>query len=109
MSGNSKALSYLNFSDGYERKARFMPSVLAVCTFIPAAMVLSLPLLGWVAAMVTGVGVAAVVSVGLSHLASAMGNRFSVIQQVLAVIRSVDNHGVCQVNRFEQGLEEMIN
>jgi len=76
MPQSSKVLSYLNLSDAYERKARFSPAVLAICTFLPAAMALSLPLLGWVAAIATGVGVAAVVSVGLSHLASAMGNRF---------------------------------
>jgi hypothetical protein len=76
MPRNSNVLSFLNLSDAYERKARFSPSVLAILTLSPAAMALSLPLLGWVGAMVAGFGVAAVVSVGLTHLASAMGNRF---------------------------------
>ena len=76
MPQSPKVLSYLSLSDAYERKARFSPSILAILPLLPAAMVLSLPLLGWVIALVTGVGVAAVVSVGLSHLASAMGTRF---------------------------------
>lgn len=76
MPGELKALSYLNLSDSYERKARFAPSLLALFTFLPGAIVLSVPLLGWVTALVTGFSVAALVCVGMSHLASAMGNRF---------------------------------
>ena len=76
MPNSSKVLSYLNLSDAYERKSRFVPATLAICTFGPAAMALSLPLMGWLGALVTGAGVASVVCVGVSHLASAMGNRF---------------------------------
>ena len=76
MADSSKILSYLNLSDDYERKARFMPALLAICAFLPAALALSIPLLGWLTALITGAGVASIACVGISHLASAMGNRF---------------------------------
>jgi hypothetical protein len=63
-------------SDHYERKARFVPALLTIATLLPAAFVLGLPLYDWLTVVVAGVGLGAVFAVGLSHLASAMGNRY---------------------------------
>jgi len=68
-------LNYFNLSDEYERKARFFPAVLSVALFLPGAISLGLPMMNWVLLLLTGTGISAVVAVGLSHLASAMGNR----------------------------------
>lgn len=68
-------LSYTNLSDGYERKARFAPALLTVLFLTPLSLAFSGPLGGWVNVLVTGVGAGAVVAVGLSHVASAAGNR----------------------------------
>lgn len=69
-------LQYFNMSDHYERKARFAPALLTIATFLPAAFVLGLPLYHWLTVVVAGVGLGTVFAVGLSHLASAMGNRY---------------------------------
>jgi hypothetical protein len=76
-SSTSKSfLQYFNMSDHYERKARFVPALLTIATFLPAAFVLGLPLYDWLTVVIAGVGLGAVFAVGLSHLASAMGNRY---------------------------------
>jgi hypothetical protein len=71
----SRVLSFLNLSDSYERRARFFPTVLTILVFIPAAVMLGAPLEHWVTLLVGGVGIAGIVAVGLSHFASAAGNR----------------------------------
>jgi hypothetical protein len=68
-------LSYLNLSDEYERKTRFIPAVLTIAAFVPAAIALSLPYETWLTSLFAGVGMAAAFSVAISHIASAMGNR----------------------------------
>ena len=69
-------LSYFNLSDEYERKARFIPGVLTILPLVPAGIAFSIPLKDWLTVLVAGVGLSAVIAVGISHLASAMGNRF---------------------------------
>lgn len=73
---DSKLLRYLNLSDRYERLARFAPGLLTILVFAPAAFYLSIPILGWVASILTGIGVGAVFAVGLSQLSSAVGNKY---------------------------------
>ncbi len=68
-------LNYLNLSDDYERRARFLPAVLSLLVLLPLTSVLGLPVSAWLTALVGGTGIAAVLAVGLSHLASAFGNR----------------------------------
>ena len=68
-------LDYLSLSDDYERRARFLPAVLSLVVLFPLAPALSLPLVDWFTALLGGTGIAAVLAVGLSHLASAFGNR----------------------------------
>ena len=68
-------LSYANLSDRYERKARFLPAVLSVLPLLPASAALGGPFLEWVKLVLGGVGIGTVIAVGLSHAASAMGNR----------------------------------
>lgn len=68
-------LSYANLSDQYERKARFLPAVLCLLPLLPASAALGGPALEWIKLLLGGVGVGAVGAVGLSHVASAMGNR----------------------------------
>lgn len=70
-----KWLSFTNLSDPYERKAQFLPAVLCVIPLLPASAALGGPFLEWVKLLLGGVGIGAIVAVGLSHLASAMGNR----------------------------------
>jgi len=70
-----KWLSYANLSDHYERKARFLPAVLCVLPLLPASAAWGGPVLEWVKLVLGGAGIGAVVAVGLSHVASAMGNR----------------------------------
>ncbi len=69
-------LSYASLSDGYERKARFAPALLTVVFLAPLSLAYSGPLGGWLNVLVIGVGTGAVVAIGLSHVASAAGNRF---------------------------------
>ncbi len=66
---------YFNLSDHYERKARFLPAVLSVLPLLPVATTYGAPLLEWVKLLITGVGLAAVVAVAVSHIASCFGNR----------------------------------
>jgi len=69
-------LNYFNLSDHYERKARFLPGLLSVMVLMPVSAAFDWPLSNWLNLLLVGVGSAAAVSVGLSHLASAAGNRF---------------------------------
>ena len=71
-------LSYANLSDHYERKARFLPAVLSVLPLLPASAALGGPFSEWVKLILGGGGIGAIVAVGLSHAASAMGNRLQV-------------------------------
>ncbi len=68
-------LSYVNLSDHYERKARFLPAVLSVLPLLPLSAAFGGPMLEWVKLLGAGVGLVAIVSVAISHIASACGNR----------------------------------
>lgn len=68
-------LNYLNLSDEYERKARFIPGVLTVLLLLSVSAVYGGLLGEWVEVLLIGLGVGAVISVGVSHIASAFGNR----------------------------------
>jgi hypothetical protein len=68
-------LSYVNLSDAYERKARLLPAVLTLIALIPLAIAVHVPLQRGITVLLGGVGMMAVLSVGLSHLSSAFGNR----------------------------------
>ena len=68
-------LSYVNLSDHYERKARFLPAVLSLLPLLPLSAAFGGPLLEWGKLIEAGVGLAAIVSVAISHIASACGNR----------------------------------
>ena len=70
-----KWLSYTNLSDHYERKARFCPAVLSLLPLLPTTAAVGGPFSEWVKLLLGGVGICAVVAVGLSHIASALGNR----------------------------------
>lgn len=72
---NSSWLSYFNLSDEYERRARFLPAVLSLLPLTPLVMSVGLDAFGLIGALLAGTGIAAVLSVGLSHMASACGNR----------------------------------
>jgi len=69
-------LSYMNLSDHYERKARFLPGLLSVLFLLPVSAALGGPLASWIKWVAMEVGVASAYAVGISHLASAFGNRF---------------------------------
>ena len=71
----TKWLSYANLSDHYERKARFLPAAFCALPLLPVSAALGGPLLEWVKLLLAGAGIGTVAAVGLSHLASAMGNR----------------------------------
>jgi len=73
---NKRWLSYVNMSDHYERKARFLPAVLTVLPLLPLSAAFGGPLLEWLKLLGAGAGLAAVVAVAVSHVASACGNRF---------------------------------
>ena len=68
-------LSYVNLSDHYERKARFLPAVLSILPLLPLSSALEIPVSEWLKVILGGVGLGAIVAVGLSHVTSAMGNR----------------------------------
>lgn len=68
-------LSYANLSDAYERKARLAPALISLAMLLPAAIAFGLELGDWLSVVVTGVGLGAAIALGLSQLASAMGNR----------------------------------
>lgn len=73
---NNSWLNYLNLSDAYERKARFIPGVLTGLPLIPVSMAYEWPLEAGFEYILAGLGMGAIISVGISHLASAFGNRF---------------------------------
>ncbi len=62
-------------SDPYERNARFVPAVLTILFAAPIAWAFDLPWSSWMQNLLGGVGIFALISVGLSHLASALGGR----------------------------------
>ena len=68
-------LHYVNLSDAYERKARFIPAMLSVVPLFPVTSAFGVSFLGPVKFLLSGVGLAAVLAVLASHLASAFGNR----------------------------------
>lgn len=68
-------LNYLNLSDHYERKARFLPALLSIMILLPVSASFGGPILEWLNLLVLGVGLSAAFAVGISHLASAAGNR----------------------------------
>jgi len=68
-------LNYFNLSDEYERKARFIPGVLTALPLLPVSVAYGGSLGEWVRVLLLGVGTGAVISVGISHLTSAFGNR----------------------------------
>ena len=68
-------LRYFNLSDPYERKARFIPAVLSVLPLFPIAGAFGISFLGPLNFLLAGVGLAAVLAVLASHIASAFGNR----------------------------------
>ncbi len=72
---SDKWLSYVNLSDHYERKARFIPGVLSVLPSVPVSAAYGITPGDWVAALISGVGMGAVIAVAISHMASAFGNR----------------------------------
>jgi hypothetical protein len=67
--------NYLNLSDEYERRARLIPGILTILPLLPLSAAYGGPMGDWVQVLLIGLGVGAVVSVGISHLASALGNR----------------------------------
>ncbi len=69
-------LSYANLSDHYERKARFLPGLISVLFLLPVSSAFGVPFAGLAETVAVGMGTTAAVAVGLSHLASAAGNRF---------------------------------
>ena len=68
-------LRYVNLSDEYERRARFLPALFALLPLVPIGVMLGDAFAAWWKVLLGGVGLGAVISVGLSHLASAFGNR----------------------------------
>lgn len=68
-------LSYMNLSDPYERKARFLPACLSALPLLPVFVAFGASPLEWIMLLGAGVGLAAVVAVAVSHVASACGNR----------------------------------
>ncbi len=71
----AKTLKFLNLIDAYERRARFFPAVLTVAVLLPLAVMVGAPLAHWLVLLPAGVGFAGALAIGLSHLASAAGNR----------------------------------
>jgi len=69
-------LNYINLSDNYERKARFLPALLTIFLLLPLTYSIGVPILGWVTTLLGSTSLASVIAVGFSHLASAFGNRF---------------------------------
>ena len=55
MNNESKFLSFLNLTDAYERRARFMPAALTLLILVPTAIVLGIPLVGWMTTLLAGV------------------------------------------------------
>lgn len=74
-SKTNPVLNFFSLSDEYERKARFLPAVLTVLVALPVAMAYGIEMMQFITLLTTGVGIGAVLAVGISHLASALGNR----------------------------------
>ncbi len=68
-------LNFFSLSDQYERRARFLPAVLTVLVVLPVALAFGIEMMQFIQLLLTGAGIGAVLAVGISHLASAMGNR----------------------------------
>ncbi len=70
-------LKFFSIESPYRRVARFYPALATVALLLPAAIMLGIPISGWMVAMSAGGGLAAsTAAVGLlSHLAAAAGNR----------------------------------
>jgi hypothetical protein len=75
-SPSPRLLSFLNLSDAYVIRARLIPGVLSGMLLLPSAIALSIPLEKWLQSLLVGTGLSVVAAIGISHLASAMGNRF---------------------------------
>lgn len=69
-------LNYVNLSDIYERKARFLPGMLSLLFLLPASTLFGNFIEHWIEIIVGGIGIGSILAVGISHLASAAGNRF---------------------------------
>src|SRR5438270_13561637 len=71
------ALKFFSIESPYRRVARFYPALATVALLLPAAIMLGIPLSGWMVAMSAGGGLAvSTAAIGLlSHLAAAAGNR----------------------------------
>ena len=76
-SGDEKSsLSYFNINTHYEKKARLLPGLLCAMSLIPAGAAFGAPVTSWITLLAAGIGLWAVCGVGLSHVASAAGNRY---------------------------------
>jgi hypothetical protein len=71
------ALKFLSIESPYRRVARFYPALVTIALLLPAAIMLGIPLSGWLVAMAAGGGLAVSTAAApvLSHLAAAAGNR----------------------------------
>jgi len=69
-------LNYMNLSDTYERKARFLPGILSLLFLLPNSTLFGNFIEHWIKVIVGGVGIGGILAVGISHLSSAAGNRF---------------------------------
>jgi len=72
---NKSWLNFVNLSDHFERKARFLPAVCSFLPLLPVGTTFGTPILEWGELLIAGVGIGAVMAVALSHFASAFGNR----------------------------------
>ena len=72
---DSNWLSLLNLSDVYERKTRLLPGVLSILPLYPISKVFDVPFLNGVTFTGDASILSAALVVGISHLASAVGNR----------------------------------
>lgn len=72
---NKGWLNYLNLSDQYERKARFIPAALSVLPLWTVAFAIGVPILGILKLLVSYAVFSTLLVVFASHLASAFGNR----------------------------------
>lgn len=77
---SKKALAYFSLESRYRRIARFYPALLTVALLLPVAIMLGIPLSGWLITLSAGgsIAVGAAVVAQLSHLAAAAGNRVQV-------------------------------
>ena len=69
-------LNYINLSDTYERKARFLPGMLSLLFLLPTSVLLGNFLEHWIKIIIGSIGIGSIIAVGISHLASAAGNGF---------------------------------